>query len=179
MQVTAPPTTGLVPVRNMQSGPTLFKDEQQNFVVTWAGAGDPHGQDVQLIPEHYLLNNPQMVKVISRGTLVRADQEVTATADQAAAAHTPGIDLSTQAAESTQRVDDKDLIGVGCIAPGSRQGVTCDAQTLVPSRNSDVPPLCSQHQSLAPSCVPYTAEDNEIRWTVATMGQRTTDTPAI
>lgn len=166
---------GLVPIRNTQAGLAVFKDEQQNFTVTWAGAGDPHGQDVQLIPEFYLTSHPQFVKIVSRGVLVRADGPEAQRADVAQANTSPGADLTNQAAQSIHREDNKDLVGATCIAPGTRSGVTCGADALVPNGATDVPPLCSQHKHLAPSCVIYTDADNNEKWTVATMGQRTTE----
>lgn len=62
---------------NNQAGPTVFRDDNSNTEVTWEGAGDPQGQDIQPVPIHFL-ENTNFLRILNKGIfrLVSAPPEV-------------------------------------------------------------------------------------------------------
>lgn len=152
MQVIAP--SDLVPVRNMQSGPTVFRDAANDVTIRWEGRGDPNGQDWQYVPEHYkqhpVFANNLRLKILAIGTLDEASDALTTSSGPSA-----GEALEAQAAAAIHRPEVNDFLTKTCIAPGQRAGIACGV--TVPIRQSEItttPPLCDGHKALAASYVP-------------------------
>lgn len=152
MQVTAP--SDLVPVRNMQPGPTVFRDAPNDVTVRWEGAGDPQGQDWQYVPESYR-QHPYFAESIRKGVLAIGTYEDATQALIAQDAHHAGSSLEADAAAAIHRPEVNDFLTVACIGPGTRQGLSCGLAVPIKQSNlKSTPPLCDNHSSLAGSYVP-------------------------
>jgi hypothetical protein len=78
MQASKPVTISQpVLLANNQPGPTVFRDDNSNTEITWEGAGDPQGQDIQPIPV-FFLENTNFLRILNKGIfrLVSAPPEV-------------------------------------------------------------------------------------------------------
>lgn len=58
----------MIPVRNLEKGPTTFADYKNDVVLEWQGKGDINGLDIQFVPDG-LLENPSFMRNINRGIL--------------------------------------------------------------------------------------------------------------
>lgn len=108
-------------VRNRQGGPTVIEDRKIDAVITWEGAGDPNGEDIQEVPEE-LLKNAGFVRAQRKGVFEIVndiDAEVlyrkTQTDNYAArqAAEQASVDSALEASSR-----DNDLVPVKCLLSG-------------------------------------------------------------
>lgn len=56
-------------VRNMSKGPAVHTDPVNKTSVTWMGAGDPQGKDVQYVPDSFM-DNPEFIQSMNAGIYV-------------------------------------------------------------------------------------------------------------
>jgi hypothetical protein len=97
---------------NNQAGPTVFHDEASKTEVTWEGAGDSQGRDIQPVPVHYL-ENINFLRILNKGifSLVSAPDEVKDLLDQ----YLSNPTLVQQRANYKQEQTDR--VGVAVTAP--------------------------------------------------------------
>lgn len=162
------PTTLQQPVliRNTKLGPTVFSDAKSGAEITWGGADDPMGEDVQAVDAD-LLKNTEFLRSLSRGTFVleAAPDEVVAALE----GHLQSPALQRQAAnwrakqeqekntsiESVDHAAKNDIVSVTCIGPSTRGAGECGDQIPVRENSkNEKAPLCPQHAQLAPQYVP-------------------------
>lgn len=158
-------------LENTQPGPTIFTDDQSHTSITWEGAGDTGGRDIQAIPLSFL-ENINFLRILNRGilTVYDAPEDVkkmidvqlgsSKLRDQAVAWRAQENAKSEDRAIAINHVANQDLVAVKCVGPGSRQGAKCDAEVPVRELNlGEKPPLCEQHKHLASSFVPEIGEN--------------------
>jgi hypothetical protein len=156
----AQPLTGSsVMVQNQMHGPTVIAaDAKRSYEITFAGVGDPSGDDVQEIPEE-LLRTKQFRDALRKGifTVIEGDDHPVVVA--AMARQTDRFKERIAADELSARevldaVADNDLVIVNCIGPGTRSGAVCGE--MVPVKDKEQagrPPLCDRHQHLSDRCL--------------------------
>ncbi len=169
MQVNAP-----VMVRNTEAGPTVLSDLRTKEYVEWQGADDPNGGDVQAVPEEFL-NNVNFMRAVQRGILVIENPEdnpdiAAAIAKQNAAWSARRERAQQQANDSIVMEASNDLISTNCIGPN------CTNMVAVKEKVRDQkPPLCSQHDGLAPQYVRtdnVSGEETKVTWNRVTVTGR-------
>jgi hypothetical protein len=154
---------GLITVRNLHKGPTLFSDQNTNLMVEWQGAGDPQGEDVQQVPKS-LINNMAFARSLRRGVLevVEADEDVAnLLAKQASQQDRLEAQRAEQASASLDRSSDEQIQALPCMGPGERAGASC--AVMVPinrDKLEQAPPLCARHANLAAQFVLAYDEDS-------------------
>lgn len=166
-------------VRNTRPGPTVhtFGDQQ----VTWQGAGDPDGLDVQPVTAE-LFQQVQFRQSLARGIFVEVDDQ--SEIDDAIAHHRDEWqqrderqrDAGREALEFTQ---DNDILMLTCLGPAGQSGNLCgEPLSIKSSKASETPPLCKSHKSLAGQ---FVAEEGttikngkpEVKWIRIRQGART------
>jgi|SRR5665213_99000 len=152
-------------IRNTKLGPTVFTDAKSGAEITWGGANDTMGEDVQAVDAD-LLKNTEFLRSLSRGTFVveGAPDEVL----EALAGHLDSPALRRQAANwaakqeqekntSIELVDHKaknDIVSVSCIGPNTRGDGECgDSIAVRENAKNEKAPLCPTHAQLAPQYV--------------------------
>lgn len=177
MQVTAP--ANLVPVRNAQPGPTVFRDPPNDVTIRWEGSGDPRRQDWQYVPETYR-NHSQFADMLRKGVLVIETDDSAVAAASTPVAPSAGASLEEQAAAAFHRPEVNDFIQKACVGPGAREGAACGIG--VPVRQSDlatIPPLCDTHKPLQASFVPIAGVGEggvqETKWAMVNVAQPQTE----
>jgi hypothetical protein len=171
-------------VRNTQPGPTtLTPSEGSSEYLVWQGAGDPDGQDVQLVSEAAVASIP-FQRAVARQLLAIEGQDAPELdpAVQAYLDRQAGITAAARAraeADLDAKIDkaeDRVLHGVPCVGPDTRGTGTCDTLVSVPGKNRDLaPPLCTRHKPLALQYVAEVVEDGEssrTKWVRTTMAPR-------
>lgn len=161
-------------IRNTKPGPTVFTDAKSGAEITWGGANDAMGDDVQAVDAD-LLKNTEFLRSLSRGTF-----EVESAPDDVLAAlegHLNSPALRRQAAnwaakqetekttsiEKIEHKDKNDIVSVTCVGPNTRGDGTCGEQIAVrESAKNDKAPLCPTHAQLAPQYV-ITEDGNWVR----------------
>lgn len=167
-------------IRNKQGGPTVYSpNASPKDYIVWERSGDPNGGDVMPVSEE-VLSQPQFQRILQRGVLeIVDDADTIKTATEAQIAHWNERQSygETQAAESIEYAVQNDLVMATCIGPSARGEGKCGVEVSVKeSELSTRPPLCSQHESLAPSFIPEVGQDDEgktiTKWLRVTMGER-------
>jgi hypothetical protein len=174
-------------VRNTKLGPTVFCDAKSGEEITWGGANDPMGNDIQPVSED-LLKSSEFLRSLSRGTFVvdSAPEDVTAALE----GHLKSPALLRQAASwsaqqeaerntAIETVDHKannDIVTVACIGPDARGAGECGEQVAVKdTAKGEKAPLCPKHTALAGQFVP--TEDGG--WARVGLAPRQTHQPVI
>jgi hypothetical protein len=161
-------------VRNTKLGPTVFTDPETKTEITWQGANDPMGDDVQVVPPG-ILGSSDFLRCLTRGIFVieSAPDDVRAQleahlnqprlrrqAEQWQAQQDQGRETSLATVEV---VNQNDIVAVPCIGPATRGEGLCGADIPVrESAKGDKAPLCGQHEMLASQYVP-TEDGNWVR----------------
>jgi len=139
-------------LRNRLSNPVLVHPHDQRPLI-WRAAGDPSGEDIQMISDE-LRDDISIRRAIKLGSLELMDNEeeidrayeVQRTAGQTQASTAAQAIKDVIDVQSTENV----MVGLPCIGPGTRAGVTCEQQAIVLlNRRNQIPPLCTEHASLA------------------------------
>jgi hypothetical protein len=68
-----------VAVRNLKTGPSVFKDDETNVLIEWEGAGHPEGGDIQYVPDR-LLDNVNFMSAVNKGVFAPVEDEAAAAA---------------------------------------------------------------------------------------------------
>ncbi len=174
-------------VRNTKLGPTVFCDAKSGEEITWGGANDPMGEDVQPVSED-LLKSSEFLRSLSRGTFVieSAPEEIV----EALEGHLQSPALRRQAATweakvesekvtSLEHIDHKsnnDIVTVKCIGPSTRGDGECGNEIPVKELGKqDHAPLCPQHAQLASQFVPT----EEGGWARVRLDDRKTHQPIV
>jgi len=152
-------------IRNTKLGPTVFSDAKSGAEITWGGANDPMGEDVQAVDAD-LLKNTEFLRSLSRGTFVleAAPDDVVAALEghlnspallrQAANWQVKQELEKTTAIESVDHKANNDIVTVSCLGPGARGDGECGEQIAVrENAKDDKAPLCAKHAQLAPQYV--------------------------
>ena len=139
-------------LRNLLSNPVLVQPHDQRPLI-WRAAGDPSGEDIQMISDE-LRDDISIRRAIKLGNLALMDNEEDI--DRAyETQRTAGQKQASQAAQAVNAVIDVQstehvMVGLPCIGPGTRSGVACEQQAILPLNQRDqLPPLCTEHTSLA------------------------------
>jgi hypothetical protein len=174
-------------IRNTKLGPTVFTDAKSGAEITWGGADDPMGEDVQAVDAD-LLKNTEFLRSLSRGTFV-----IEAAPDEVVSAlqghlDTPALrrqaanwqakqDLEKSTAiESVDHKAQNEIVTVLCVGPGTRGDGECGEQIPVrENAKNEKAPLCGQHSQLAPQYVP--TEDGG--WVRVGLAARQTHQPVV
>ncbi len=145
-------------VRNNEKNTTVFTKMigGDNVKIVWDASGQP--KDVQRVPDSFaedidFLNAlEQGVLTVTGGppeVLARIDVE---TAQSQQIREEQQSRVAAAQADTISRPQDKAMIGASCIGPGPRQGMKCERPVLIASTQiSEVPPLCAEHENLAPT----------------------------
>ena len=168
-------------VRNTKPGPTVFTDSVTKTEVTWQGANDPMGQDVQVVPPSFL-ESSDFLRSLTRGIFVIESAPEDVRKQLALHLDQPGLKRQAEQWQAQQdqaqssallTVDHKaknDIVAVACIGPDTRGGDgKCGAE--IPVRENKIgekAPLCPQHDQLASQYVP--TEDGN--WTRVALASR-------
>lgn len=148
-----------VMVQNMMSGPTVIAlDAKRSYEMIFGGNGDPHGEDIQEIPEE-MLRAKQFRDALRKGVFTIVEGHDHPAVVQAMARQTDSFrnrmaadDLAAR--EVIDAPHDGDLLVVTCIGPGSREGAVCGDMVAIKEKDQSArPPLCSRHSHLAERCV--------------------------
>lgn len=169
-------------VRNNQAGPTvLSSDPKGSEFVEWQGKSDPSGGDIQPVPE-IIQESVAFQRCVRRGILTplsAEDQDVidAAMENQQAAWDKRQSFSQDTAAQVIDQQANNDIVTLACVGPSTRQGsARCGEQVTVRDvSKNEKPPLCSQHENLAPQYVPSEEMVNGKSvtvWTRLTMGAR-------
>lgn len=172
-----PDAVDQVVARNMMPGPTVLSlDLNGRTSVEWMGKGDPQGRDVQYVPDE-IVRSPRFRVCCERGIL-QVEEDPSALIDKQVQAWKKRMDDDQNTAlEVVDHKPDRDLIGLACVGPGSREGSTVTCGAPVPMRASEVdlkPPLCDLHVHLAGRYVPEktteerTTDDGETKTVAVT-----------
>lgn len=154
--------TAPVVVRNKLNGIATFTDENTKIQVIWEAYGDPTGKDIKEVSP-LLLNNPQFREQILRGifeivdTQINPDVLANALNAQRGAWEARQLAASNAAVEVQKANDVVIATGQSCIAPRGPRDL-CGAYALQMGKEEDNsrPPLCAEHQHLAPQYAPTT-----------------------
>jgi len=176
--------------RNTQPGPLVLQpaDGNYNDYVVWQGAGDPDGQDVQLVSAEAVQTVPfqravaRQLLVVEGDDVPAVDPAVQAYLDrQAAIAEAARARAEAELNDKIEHTENRELHGLGCVGPDARGTGTCNTMVSVSGKDKDkIPPLCSQHKHLALHYVAEVVADNDkvdakperTRWIRTTMGPR-------
>lgn len=166
--------------RNTHGGPTVMSsDPKGSEYVEWAGADDPNGGDVQIVPES-IANSVPFIKAVQRGLLVVENLDENPELQQALDRQTKAYHDRTKAAsekiqESVSRETNNDMVTLPCIGPNPRGG-QCGADVTVREKTKDdKPPLCTQHAGFATQYIPGedVVDGKSVKtWVRASMGHR-------
>jgi hypothetical protein len=152
-------------IRNTKLGPTVFSDAKSGAEITWGGANDPMGEDVQAVDAD-LLKNTEFLRSLSRGTFVleAAPEEVfealeshlnsPALRRQAQHWQTKQEQEKTTSIESVDHASKNDIVTVSCLGPSTRgDGLCGEAIAVRENAKDEKAPLCALHAQLAPQYV--------------------------
>ena len=146
--------SGVLIVRNMHGGPTVFTHEHDGTKTPyeWWGAGDPDERDVLEVPDA-MASNPSFRRAVARGMLRIEDGDDSVVEGIVRA----GERWQQRQAERRQeteammhRESDNSMIVLSCVGPGPR-GSDCGASVFVKERvqrTNPKPPLCDAHKHL-------------------------------
>jgi hypothetical protein len=171
-------------VRNLRPGPTtLTPVENSSEYLVWQGAGDPEGQDVQLVSEEAAKSIP-FQRAVARQLLAiegddapKLDPMVQAHLDrQAAIAEAKRAQTEAEIENGIDRADQRVLHGIPCVGPNTRGTGECGVLVSVPGKNKDLtPPLCERHKPLAINYIAEVVEEGDkqiTKWVRTEMGPR-------
>jgi hypothetical protein len=169
-------------VRNNQAGPTvLSSDPKGSEFVEWQGLNDPSGGDIQPVPE-VIQSLVSYQRCVRRGILTPLDDNDQEIIDTAMGRQQANWDkrqsfASDTAAQVIDQQANNDIVTLSCVGPSTRQGnARCGEQVTVRDTvKNEKPPLCSQHENLAPQYLPseeMVSGKNVTVWTRMTMGAR-------
>lgn len=159
--------TGVLIVRNMHGGPTVFTHEHDGIKTPyeWFGAGDPDERDVLEVPESMGIN-PNFRKAVARGMLKieDGDDDIVDSINRAGSRwQERQLERRQETEAMMQRENANDMIILACVGPGPR-GTECGASVFVRERiqkTNPKPPLCDAHKHLSNTFA--LTETNEIR----------------
>lgn len=177
-------------VRNREANTAVFAKivGGEHVRITWGPDGTAN--DTQRVPNS-LAEDIDFLNSLEQGVLEVVDgpEDVVKALQFETAKHRQmREEREARALESLDRRQDRDMIGATCIgpAPAGRQG-ECGRAVLVANKNlDDVPPLCREHEHLAPTFFLHVdgskgegathSRDGEIRreWRRVEMTQRVT-----
>lgn len=177
-------------VRNNESNTAVFAKVVggDSVRITWTPKGT--ADDTQRVPNS-LAEDIDFLNSLERGVLEVVDgpkEIVEALQFETTKQREDRKRREEQAVASLDRRQDRDMIGSTCIgpAPAGRQG-ECGRAVLIANKNlSEVPPLCKEHEHLAPNYFLHeegsrgegatSTRDGVIRreWRQAEIGQRVT-----
>lgn len=173
-------------IRNTKLGPTVFSDGK-GVEITWGGADDPMGEDVQAVDAE-LLKNTEFLRSLSRGTFVLESAPPEVVGALEGHLNSPALRrqadnwAAKQAAEKSTVIESvdhqskNDIVTVACIGPDARgEGECGDPIAVRENTKGDKAPLCAQHAQLAPQYVP--TEDGG--WARVGLSARQTHQPVI
>ena len=169
-----------VSVRNTMGGHlVLTPDLAKGDYIEWRGAGDPTGQDVQLVSPD-VVRSPNFQKMLKRGALAIIDDEAEIAEADRRQQEEWERRLRTgdeNAEESIDRKANNDAIVLPCVGPGPRGTESkCGENVVVKEKDKDArPPLCAQHDHLSSQYVATEMQDGgttRTSWVRFTMGER-------
>lgn len=146
----------LVALRNERDGIVVITPDDSNAkaYITFQAKGDPAGGDIQYVPQN-TATLPACAKAILSGVLSLDTNSLNSEAAQLFEEHMRIAEMQRKQAEaaavaSIDRAENRDMIGVTCVGPGSRPGVFCGIHLSQRElNNGEVAPLCTMHESLS------------------------------
>ncbi len=160
-------------VRNTYRGPLVFSpDGEANNYIEFAGAGDPDGKDVQIVPGE-LANSVQFRRNLNLGLITIEEEQVsidTALTASRGEWERRQADMATSAMASIEQTADNDMLMKECIGPGTKSGENCGVP--IPIRTDALAvqaPVCQAHKHLEGQFVPQktgrlVANRDEVIW---------------
>ena len=157
-------------VRNTTQGPNVFHDSQSGSEVTWQGAGDVMGGDVQPVPVSFLESH-DFLKALNKGSLIIEGGPDEVLEEISEYLKDPGLRaqaaanaqaLAAQRSATLEHIENKannDIVSVKCLGPSARGNGECGVE--IPVRDiaqGEKPPLCNAHASLASQFIPVEGE---------------------
>lgn len=141
-------------VQNHEPNTTVFAKPVKGDPVriTWGAKGSP--DDTQRVPDS-LADDVDFLNTLERGALKVIDgpEELVKRLQYETARFAEDRKAQQErATASIERTQDKDMVGEKCIGPGPEgRDAKCGRAVLIKhSQLSEVPPLCEQHEHLAP-----------------------------
>lgn len=170
-------------VRNTRPGPTtLTPVEGSSEYLVWQGAGDPEGQDVQLVSEEAAKTLPFQRAVARQLLVVEGDELPQDPMVQAylerqhALAEAKRLKAEAEIENGIDRAEQRVLHGLECVGPDTRGIGVCGTLVSVSGKSKDqVPPLCERHKHLALEYVAEVSEKDDKQvttWSRMLMGPR-------
>ena len=142
-------------VRNEISNTTVFSKTMNGDPVRiiWGPSGQHN--DTQRVPDSFA-DDIDFLNALDGGVFAVTDgpeEIVTRLQRETSKARELREEQERRAMASIERTQDRDMIGAQCIAPQApdRPNVPCGRSVLISHKQAnEVPPLCQQHQHLAP-----------------------------
>lgn len=156
----------------------LSSDPKGSEYVEWAGANDPTGNDIQIVPES-VAQSVAFIKLINRGVIIIENPDdnpdLNAAIERQNAAFRARVNNESQAIAATiETPQNNDMVVLPCIGPDSRGQGQCGADVMTREKTkNDKPPLCPVHAPLAPQYIPSEEQQGTVnvkKWTRVTMG---------
>lgn len=159
----------------------LSSDAKGSDFIEWHAAGDPNGNDLQIVPPD-IAKTAAFQRLVNRGIVTLSDENSPEVIASFAAQRASWVSRTTKTSEAAQasieRTQQNDTLSMPCIGPDSRGTGQCGTQVPVKEKTKDERPvLCAQHIGLAPQ---YVSEQRqapgstviETVWLRATVGAR-------
>lgn len=146
----------LVALRNEKPGVTVLTPDPtdpQNYI-RFEAKGDPSGGDVQYVNQT-VATTPACAKAIL-SNVISVDAE--SLSDDVAKAFSERMQIATLQREQAERAamdvidrpENRDIVGLSCVGPGTRPGVPCgESVSMRELSSNDAAPLCTRHNDLS------------------------------
>lgn len=172
----------LATLRNMTPNVVVLTPDPSDSktYLTFEAAGDPTGGDYQYVTEDVAATSPVIVKAILHEIL----ENVSPFSEDAKQSFEAQLEVarmqrrkaSQAIQDSLQRGDERDMLGVTCIGPGTAPGTPCGAHVAMRVETvRTIPPLCARHTPLVREYVPtdhFDGEKHTTQWIRSTLGER-------
>ncbi len=171
-----------IPVRNCEAGPTVFSDTTKNVKIEWERAGDPNGNDIQIVADD-VFEMTTFQRALRKGIFQQETDESLAEAafdQQTAQYRNRESEASSAASLSIDQAPKNDIVQAECIGPNARGTGLCGTPVTVrEGKRNEIPPLCDLHKKFAPEFIPSeTGEVKDgkpvVKWTRSVMEPRET-----
>lgn len=146
----------LVALKNERPGVTVLTPDPADpqHYITFQAKGDPSGGDIQYV-QQAVATTPACAKAILSNVLSVDAETLTDDVAQAFRERMKVTEMQRAQAEAAavqviDRPENRDIVGVTCVGPGTRPGVPCgDSVSMRELGSNEAAPLCSRHSGLA------------------------------
>lgn len=153
----------------------LSSDPKGTEYVEWKAAGDPAGDDVQIVPDAVRATAAYMRLLQKRIVVeISAEEAMDAVLRQNENFTERTTSVSDQITATIEHTENKDILSLSCVGPDARNEGQCGIQIPVTqATKDDAPPLCNQHIGLIGQYVPSDEENGRV-WKRVVMTRRET-----